>query len=259
MNLNRKIGKIIRHYNHLVNGHGKINYKDQGCINFIDVGSSSGQIPDPWYENSKYIKNLLSFDPHNSDSANKNIIVSKDALWKERETRPFYIYRGLNQSGSSLFEQNLSYVKENFDDLRHLGDSKLAETWFERSEIVKTLEIEVETLDQVLDQLEQKNSFDFLKIDAQGAEFEILQGARKFLDSNCLGLQLELFNIPLYKGIKLEPEVTSWLAELGFKKVKQLPAHGSFHSQNDFIYLKSITNSDNQDKLALLNKIYEIK
>lgn len=259
MLLQRLGKKATRKFNELMLAYGKVNHKKQGLINFIDVGSASGSIPDPWFENSKYIKNMLCFDPHNSTSPHQNIFVSKEALWKEEGQLPFYIYKGLNQSGSSLFEQNIDYVKENYKTLSEKGPKKLSETWFERSSLEKVVSIKVNTLDHVIDNLDQDLVFDFLKIDAQGAEYQILQGAEKFLNSDCLGLQLELFNIPLYKNIKLDAEVTDYLKNLGFQMVKKHPPHGTFDSQHDFIYLKSKVSKDKEEKLELLKKIYKIK
>ncbi len=258
MSIQRKFEKLGRKLNYLFRGHGRVNYRNQGIINFIDVGSASGSIPDPWYANSKFIKYLLCFDPHNTRHPNNNIIVSKSALWSKRATLPFYIYKGLNQSGSSLFEQNIEFVKENYSSLKSKGPKHLSQTWFERTILERTITIPVETLDQVIDQLDEKIQFDFLKIDAQGAEYEILQGSEQFLRTSCLGLQLELFNIPLYKGIKLESEVTSFLDSMGFHKVKKYKAHGSFDSQNDYVFLRKDCPAGRKEKMNTIKKIYKL-
>ena len=77
-----------------------------------------------------------------------------------------------------------------------------------------------------------------MKIDAQGAEFNILKGAESLLKTSCVGLHLELFNIPLYKGIALINEVESYLGKLNFKLIKKFPFHGTFDSQNDCLFIK---------------------
>jgi FkbM family methyltransferase len=236
-------------------GNGVLNYKNKGRINVIDVGSL-GNLPEPWLSNAKYIRNLLSFEPLENAGRRKNVIVSSNALWSENCTKNFYIYKGFRSSGSSLFEQNFEYVDKNFDQLKNIGSKHLAETWRERSQLIKTTEIECKTLDSTLEDLKLPFSFDFLKIDAQGAEFDILTGSNNFLNSSCLGLHLELFNIPLYKGIKLLPEVTEYLAGLGFALVREMPFHGSFNSQNDCIFLKQEVPEDKKENIELLRKIY---
>ncbi len=256
--MNLSIRKIYRQIRDQVFGYGKINPNNSGILNFIDVGSASANMPEPWHTNSKYIRKLLCFDPQENQSNNSDIISIDAGLWKEQAELPFYIYKGLSQSGSSLFEQNFEYVTQNFEQIKNRGPKRLAETWFKRCELEKTLHIKVTSLDQVIASLKLSDSFDFLKVDAQGAEYEILQGAQQFLSHHCIGLQLELFNIPLYKGIQLEPAVTNFLKKYGFKLVQKLPFHGTFNSQNDCIYLKEDVPSSKIEKLNLLKKIYQI-
>ena len=238
-------------------GNGIINYKNQGIINFIDVGSL-GNMPEPWFSNSKYIRNLLSFEPLDRANKKNNIIISSNALWSKNCIKPFYIYKGFKSSGSSLFEQNFDYVNDNFSTLKDIGPKHLAETWHERSRLIKVTEIECRTLDNTLEDLNLPFTFDFLKIDAQGAEFEILNGALNFLKTSCTGLQLELFNIPLYKNIKLLPEVVKFLEDLGFKLVKKLEYHGSFNSQNDCIFLKEDIPEKKKEIAQLIKIVYQI-
>ena len=242
----------------LVFSYGKINVSGKGILNFIDIGSSNGRLPEPWFKNSKHIKNLLCFDPQANGSNNRNIMVKDVGVWKEETTLPFYIYKGLHSSGSSIFQQNHEYVKTNYETLKTKGNQSLASSWFDRAQLLREEKIKVTTLDKILDNNSSKIPFDFLKVDAQGAEYEILSGAKKFLDSSCIGLHLELFKVPLYKGIKLEPEVTSFLESRGFELIKKFPSHGTFHSQNDCLYLKKEVSKDQQEKINLLKIIYEL-
>jgi hypothetical protein len=79
---------------------------------------------------------------------------------------------------------------------------------------------------------------DVAAIDAQGAEMNILRGAERLLRGPCIGLHMELFTLPLYKGISLLPEVQAHCAALGYQLVKKFPAHGSFDSQHDCLFLR---------------------
>ncbi len=246
--------KILRQQ---VLGHGRINYRGQGLLNFIDVGAL-GDLPEPWFTHAKYIAKLLSFEPLEKAAEHPNIITSQAALWEEEATLPFYIYQGLGGSGSSLFKQNYEYVEKNYESLCQRGNPWLAQTWFERSQLASEQEVRCTTLDQVLTSLSPPISFDFMKIDAQGAEFQILKGGEAFLENHCLGLQLELFNIPLYKGIALLPEVESYLASKGFELVKKYLAHGSFASQHDCVFLKKHPPEAAYPKMQLLRKVYDL-
>ncbi len=247
--IKKKLKDIYRMFFKTIFGNGKIDKSGKGIINLIDVGAI-GSLPSPWFENSGHIKNVLGFEPNDNQKKTKGIHKLDSALWKKKERRYFYIYNHID--GSSLFEQNHEYVDANFDELKKIGSSKLASTWKKRSTLVKTLTLECITLDDAIKSLDSPINFHFLKIDAQGAEYEILQGANFFLSSDhCLGLHLELFNKPMYKGIKLFDEVNSFLEEQGYELVKKFPPHGTFLSQNDCLYLKKEYNSE-------FTKIYDL-
>ena len=95
------------------------------------------------------------------------------ACWESDETLPFYIYKGFNATGSSLFKQNFEYVRNNYDDLKRRGPQYLAETWFDRSQLVNTIELKCRTIDNILRNEFPSTPFHFMKIDAQGAEYNI--------------------------------------------------------------------------------------
>jgi FkbM family methyltransferase len=212
--------------------------KLERVVNLIDVGSA-GDLPHPWRENADKILYLLKFEPRDeADDENPFIKTLDVALWEANEERDFYIGTGNANHGSSLFHQNHEYVVENFETIRHRGPKQLADTWLERSQIERIERVQCYRLDDVLQTLDSDVQYHFLKIDAQGAEYQILKGAEKFLKQSCQGLHLELFELPLYKNIVLLPDVVVYLEKMGFDLVKKFPAHGSFDSQHDCIFLK---------------------
>lgn len=257
LSLKRPLTKVVKKISNTLRGNGIINFKERGKINLIDVGSL-GNLPEPWLSNACNIRNLLSFEPLEGARRRNNVIISSCALWSENCRRDFYIYKGFRSSGSSLFEQNFEFVEANFSRLKNTGPKDLAETWKERSQLINKIDTECRSLDSVLEELKLPFTFDFLKIDAQGAEYEILRGAEDFLKNDCTGLHLELFNIPLYKGIKLMPEVTEYLDRLGFSLVKKMPFHGTFNSQNDCIFLKRGVAGGKTDVKELIAEIYRL-
>ena len=175
-------------------GERATNFRDQGKINVIDVGAL-GWLPFPWnnWRNSSRIKHLLRFEPQESNRTHKNITTIDTALWSEDCQRDFFIFSDQG-GGASLFQQNYTYVREHFDTLKLRGSQWKARTWFERSQLKEIRTIQCHALDNVLKGLDQKIAYHFLKIDAQGAEYEILLGAENLLRSSCLGIQLELLD-----------------------------------------------------------------
>lgn len=217
-------------------GHGVINRGGRGIVGLIDVGSV-GQLPRPWHQRSDLVSHVLKFEPRDPSGETSRVVSIDAALWSEPATLPFYVYAGQAGHGSSLFRENIDYVRDNFDALRTRGPSYLAETWFERARLDHIEEVDCTTLDSAL--ADRSEPYHVLKIDAQGAERQILEGAVDYLsDGGCLVLHLELFKLPLYEGISLRPEIEEMVDGLGFSLVREYPPHGTFDSQNDCVFLR---------------------
>ena len=215
---------------------GIVNRGGRGVVGLIDVGSV-GELSEPWYRHAASVSHVLKFEPRDPSRRLRNVETIDAALWKEPARLPFYVYKGLQGTGSSLFRQNLDYVRQNFETLRKRGPIELAETWLERSEIDHVVELDCTTLDEVLSN--QPKPYHVLKVDAQGAEQQILEGAIDYLaGGDCQALHLELFRIPLYENATLRPDVQAWLEERGFDLVKENHPHGTFDSQNDCVFLR---------------------
>jgi|688.fasta_scaffold257920_2 FkbM family methyltransferase len=227
----------------------------RGCIGLIDIGSIGG-LSTPWAGNEKKISYLLNFEPNDKPIRKGNVCTYNTALWSEEVELPFYIYKGFNATGSSLFEQNYEYVDSHWNELRNQGPLALAETWHDRSQLVRTTRLKCRKLDDVLSSEGIAPRMHFMKIDAQGAEMEILKGGIKFLENHCVGLQLELFQLPLYKGIALKPDVVGFLATFGFALVQEMPSHGTFDSQNDCIFLHKDRGDEGMRKT--IREIYSL-
>lgn len=228
-----------------------VNNGGRGLVGLIDVGSVGG-LPAEWRRHKSSIHFLLNFEPRDNPIITNNVVTMNTALWSNSCDRNFYIYKGFHGSGSSLFEQNYEYVRVNWETLRLRGPRQLAESWFERSELVRIEKLKTRTLDEVISLVNPDAPLHFLKIDAQGAELEILKGAERFLTSQCLGLCLELFVVPLYKGIQLLPEVENYLEKRGFYLAKKFPAHGSFDSQHDCLFLKKGVSTPEVDIIRVV-------
>ncbi len=232
----------------------KLNFRNKGIINFIDVGSIGG-LPAPWDSNADLIRFLLNFEPNEKPKSGPNSMTYNTAVWELEEVRHFYVSKGCNATGSSLFKQNFDYVRKNYDKLKNCGPAHLAETWFERSEIIMTKELKCRPLNDILKEEFPAKSFHFLKIDAQGAEYNILKGASNLLSTTLIGIHLELFTIPLYEGIALLEEVEGYLSDFGFNLVKKFPPHGTFNSQHDCVFL----NEKKDPALgSLIRRVYDI-
>ena len=118
-----------------------------------------------------------------------------------------------------------STLRPNTNLLRHFKD----DNWSQISEIVKTVSVPTTTLSCFA----EKNNIshvDFLKLDTQGNELDILQSAENLLNSVGV-IKTEVEFLPLYEGQPLFFDVAKFLTENGFEFVdfQIAPACRRFH------------------------------
>jgi FkbM family methyltransferase len=99
---------------------------------------------------------------------------------------------------SSLFEPNTSLLAK-FQNLEEL------------TRVQKTYPVETKRLDDI----PELEGTDFLKIDVQGAELMVFEGAARILE-NALVVHTEVQFVPLYKGASQFGEIDSCLRSKGF-------------------------------------------
>ena len=119
-------------------------------------------------------------------------------------------------------------------------------------------------MDTILEELDasvgQHIPFHFLKSDTQSGEYFVLEGAKKYLIEDCLGLELELFRYPLYQGLVTEDEVKSYLKEIGFRVAGWTNYKSSFNSQADYLFLRENPRSKKEEDLInLILGVYKPK
>ena len=124
-------------------------------------------------------------------------------FWSSREARPFYNNRTSASSGllpAAL--ESLDYIQEN------------GKPWRSEAELVNVEGIQTETLDHYC----QESGLwpDFLSMDIQGAEFEVLKGGGQAL-SRLLGIVTEVEFRQIYRGQALFADIAAHLAAQGFQ------------------------------------------
>ena len=91
-----------------------------------------------------------------------------------------------------------------------------------RTRVLREETVPLERLDAVFDRFARPDDVVFLKIDTQGFEREVLEGARGVMD-RIAGLQMEMSLLPLYEGERLLIDHLIALRELGFEPWLLLP------------------------------------
>lgn len=173
-------------------------------IGLVDVGASGGLEP-RWRSIQHYIKAFL-FEP---DERSHQTLKSSDYV-----EEVFPVGLGASEIKSSL---NLcrkpgvsSLLAPRYSFLSRFADAK-------RFDVIKQEEIELSTLDKCL--LARRIDCDFIKIDTQGTELDILQGGAALLDSAIIGLEIEVEFIQLYENQPLFGDVCTHLESKGYEFV----------------------------------------
>jgi len=146
--------------------------------------------------------------------------------------------RSINPATSSVHPPNFDLIK-----------SFKEENW--RGRITKKT---VNIQGKILDKITKENSIDvdFIKIDTQGSELEILQGSKDTLLKNCFGCTVETWTLEVFKKQYLSYDIMKFLQENGFlffdfqvgAAWKRKYLDENFHGKRqiigmDFLYLKS--------------------
>ncbi|MBF8274667.1 MAG: FkbM family methyltransferase [Magnetococcales bacterium] len=154
----------------------------------MDVGARGGIDAIPW-SNMLSLIDVISFEPEADElkrmlaRKRENDQILGTALHRDVLKIPLHVTKA--PGCSSLYEPNIDFLKQ-FPNV-------------ERFDIVNSPTIETNTIDQ-LHRSNVIKDVDFVKLDVQGAELDILEGGKHFLSKNVLALEVEIEFQPLYKN-----------------------------------------------------------
>ncbi len=169
----------------------------------LDVGANAGRYARD-LRRTGYRGRIVSFEPLSSAYAGLARAAAQDPLWetvnvalgREHTTAQLHVAR--NSESSSLLEMLPRHVEA------------APEAAYTDAETVA-----VRRLDDLFAAYDRASARVLLKIDAQGYERHILDGARQTL-GRITGLQLEMSLVPLYEGETLFRPMIDLLAAQGF-------------------------------------------
>ena len=169
----------------------------------LDVGAQGGFNSDKFFPEkyNKYFESILVDPLKDSLKNGQSKHVINKGLWSSKGDRKLYILNKRPES-SSMYEP----------DSKSLTIYDFEEKDFHLFDVIKTEMVECDTLSSSLKEL-NVNTLDYLKIDTQGAELEILKGLENYRP---LMIKCEVQIFPMYKKEPCWTEVTDLLYKLGY-------------------------------------------
>jgi FkbM family methyltransferase len=154
----------------------------------LDVGANTGQFAER-LRDAGFPGRIVSFEPSTAAHLTVRKHAARDANWTIAPRMALGDYDGaitLNLAGNSASSSVLPMLSAHV-------------TAAPESRYVGSETVDLRTLDSVGGEFVTKAERVFLKLDVQGFEFKVLQGAGQFL-SRVAGIQIELSLVPLYDG-----------------------------------------------------------
>ncbi|MGH9675470.1 MAG: FkbM family methyltransferase [Candidatus Acidiferrum sp.] len=194
----------------------------------LDIGANKGQYGKSLRDNIGYKGRIVSFEPLRDAFAILQRAAAQDPLW-ECHNIAFGDSAGtatINISANSHSSSMLPVSARTLEIEPSIG-------------YVGTQEVPVYRLDSLLDQFAKPDDKIYLKIDTQGYELKILNGALGVINRFEL-IQLETSFFEIYRGETLIGDVIKFLDCLGYRVVSiepgwENPATGEL-LQADFIF-----------------------
>jgi FkbM family methyltransferase len=174
-------------------------------LTLVDVGARHG-IQERWKAAQRHLR-VIAFECDEAEHARllssiprgANVLCLSTALHNMRGEADFYLARSPGLS---------SFLEPNWELLQHFPDA-------ERFQTERIVRLKTDRLDA---QLEVNGivDVDFVKLDTQGTELVILEGAQRILSAEVLGLEVEVEFVPLYREQPLFADVDTMLRGHGF-------------------------------------------
>ncbi|WP_421762843.1 FkbM family methyltransferase [Ekhidna sp.] len=194
-------------------------YSDIDVNVIFEIGANHGQ-------DAKKIQTFYRIEPSNIYLFEPHPILSKELKENYPLSQIFPIALS-DKSGHANF--NITKVGGRNDGVSTLGERLLVKG----DENYQQLEVEVSTLDKVMEELSHVSSIDLIKIDVEGFTYEVLKGGENTFRNKVGCIQVESETVEVFKGQQLYPAISKLLISYGFVEMYK----EQFVTQNDTVWI----------------------
>lgn len=181
----------------------------------LDVGANIGQYSKSLRKGG-YKGRIVSFEPTSAAHASITNTSIQDPKWQVAPQQAIGDMDGhvdINVSSDSDMSSILDLEESTVDTLP--------------GSLVSEVEnVPIFKLSSIFETYKNAANKTFLKVDTQGFEWQVLQGAEDILPQ-ISGIQLELSLLPMYKGEQTFEKITGWLNERNFEPHLIIPGYFS--------------------------------
>ncbi len=150
---------------------------------------------------------IISFEPLTSAFQQMSVNAKNDKKWQQNN------FALGNENGNSFINIARNLVSSSINEM--LAAHKSAEP---NSLFIGTEKIEIKRLDDIFKNYYKEDDKILLKVDTQGYEKNVIDGAKNSLQKILL-LHLEMSIVPLYKNEMLLPDMIKYLNEKNFELI----------------------------------------
>jgi len=186
------------------------NYFENDGLDFIDIGARGGvhDIVDPIAS----LTNVIAFEPDLAECARLLSLKDLSESWKSFQLIPEGLYK--DQRIMELY----IYSEPNNNSLYKPNEHIVNRYNMEKFKVVDAINVQLTSLNTLCNPnsvYSIKTRGDIIKLDVQGAEYDVLEGASNLLKSNTSVVICEVSFCEIYKNQKLFSEVEILLRKHG--------------------------------------------
>jgi FkbM family methyltransferase len=178
-------------------------------VTLVDIGARGG------INNFRHLASWINVHAFEADAEESEKLRRNKNPFASYTVHPFALAgvegkRIFHLAHKRSFSSFLPFDKEEFK--KHFGRMKDAEKWSEGFKVEKNVEVNCKTLDAVF-----TSQIDYLKLDTQGTELEILHGAKDLLVQKKISvIEVEVNMQPVYVGQPAFSVIDQFLRNAGF-------------------------------------------